>query len=194
MKMASGRAVGFVLAAIAGLAACDVGAAPPVSQQSTQPRAQDGADAPAPPPAAAGIAPANPLAPGWLKLQAGSGPVKGRYACQDWEGYTIARVQADAGYGGDVRRSSYFTSQFSITGDGAYVFHGSEDQPGRYAYTPATGEVRWEEGPYASKPDEATTITGIYGLRESDGTPTIVQIFRDPAYGEAAELCFRYKD
>lgn len=187
MFVSSGRAAGFVMAAIGGLAACDGGAAP------------SAAPAPEAPPAAAAapttdVASANPLAPGWLKLQGAAGPVKGRYACQDWAGYTIARVQADTMYGGDVRRSSYFTSQFSITGAGEYTYHGSEPKTGRYTYTPATGEVRWDTGPYSSDPGEAATITGIYGVRESDGVPTVIQIFRDPAYGEAAELCFRYQD
>jgi hypothetical protein len=191
MNLSSGRTAGLFLAAIVGLSACDGGAAPPALAAGEA--ATEAPTAPAPDVAAANP-PANPLAPGWLKLQGASGPVKGRYACQDWAGYTIARVQADTSYGGDVRRSSYFTSEFSITGDGSYLYHGSEPKTGRFAYTPATGEMTWTEGPYASDPGEAATITGIYGVRESDGVPTVVQIFRDPAYGEAAELCFRYKD
>lgn len=142
---------------------------------------------------AALAAPSNPLAPGWLELQSAA-PEPGRYACQDWDGYSIARVQADTMYGGDVRRSSYFTSQFSITGGGAYVYHGSADTPGAFAYDAATGNIHWDTGPYSSAPDEEATIEGIYGLRGSDGVPTVVQIFRDPAYGEAAELCFKYED
>jgi hypothetical protein len=187
MHVSSGRAVGFFLAAIAGLSACDGGAVPPVAANSDAPTG----DAAAP---ATDVVAANPLAPGWLKLQGASGPAKGRYACQDWAGYSLARSQADALYGGDVRRSSYFTSEFSITGPDSYVYHGSEPKQGRFSYLPASGEVKWMDGPYASEPDEAATITGIYGIRESDGVPTVVQIFRDPAYGEAAELCFRYKD
>jgi hypothetical protein len=187
MHLSSGRAVGFLLAAMAGLSACDDGAAPPAATNA-------GLPAPMPAAPATDVGAANPLAPGWLKLQGASGPMKGRYACQDWAGYSLARSQADALYGGDVRRSSYFTSEFSITGGDSYVYHGSEQKQGRFTYAPATGEVKWMEGPYASEPGEAATITGIYGVRESDGVPTIVQIFRDPAYGEAAELCFRYKD
>ena len=187
MHLSSGRAFGFVVAAIAGLSACDGGAAPPATGAVETPAVASAAPA-------TDVAAANPLAPGWLKLQGASGPVKGRYACQDWAGYTVARAQADAMYGGDVRRSSYFTSQFSITGADTYVYHGSEQKEGRFAYSAASGEVKWLAGPYASDPGEAATITGIYGVRESDGVPTIVQIFRDPAYGEAAELCFRYKD
>lgn len=138
--------------------------------------------------------PANPPAPDWLMLQGADGPERGRYACQDWEGYSIARVQADATYGGDVRASTYFTSQFSVTGRDAYVYHGSADEPGEFAYDAATGSVRWRTGPYSSAPGDTTTIEGIYGVRQSDGTPTMIQIFRDPAYGEAAELCFKYED
>jgi hypothetical protein len=186
--VSTARVSGFGIAAYAMLAACD-GAAPIAAEP-----APPAANAPAAAVAEPATAPANPLAPGWLKLQGAAGPQKGRYACQDWAGYTIARVQADTAYGGDVRRSSYFTSEFSITGDGDYLYHGSEPKQGKYAYAAATGEVRWESGPYASEPGEAATITGIYGIRESDGVPTVVQIFRDPAYGEAAELCFRYKD
>ena len=187
MIVSSGRAAGLAFVAVC-LVACD-GGAPSVAAPAAQPEEQaQGATA------AQATAPANALAPSWLKLQGKAGPVKGRYACQDWEGYSIARVQANANYGGDVRRSTYFTSEFSITGEGTYVYHGSQPKTGRFTYTPATGEVSWKEGPYASEPGEKSTITGIYGMRASDGAPTVVQIFRDPAYGEAAELCFRYKD
>ncbi len=190
MIVSSGRTTGIVLVAVC-LVACDgaPSAAAPVIQPEEM---QQGAVAA--PATAQAAAPANALAPSWLKLQGKAGPVKGRYACQDWEGYSIARVQANANYGGDVRRSTYFTSEFSITGEGTYVYHGSQPKTGRFTYTPATGEVSWKEGPYASEPGEKSTITGIYGMRASDGVPTVVQIFRDPAYGEAAELCFRYKD
>lgn len=186
MIVASRRTLGLALVAACGLVACDGGIAPAAATVAPQEEMQV-AQAPV-------AAPANPLAPGWLTLQGKAGPVKGRYACQDWAGYTIARVQSDTSYGGDVRRSSYFTSEFSITGDGSYVYHGSEQKTGRFTYAAATGEVSWTEGPYSSEPGEKSTITGIYGIRASDGVPTVVQIFRDPAYGEAAELCFRYKD
>jgi hypothetical protein len=187
MSQLSRCAAVCVALATLSASACDGSAAPPAAT------ATDAPPAAAIRPATDGV-PANPQAPGWLELQGGKGPVKGRYACQDWAGYTSARVQADALYGGEVRRSSYFTSEFSITGEASYVYHGAEQKQGGFTYTPATGEVRWTSGPYSSEPGEAATITGIYGVHKSDGTPTIVQIFRDPAYGEAAELCFRYKD
>lgn len=141
-----------------------------------------------------GVAASNPLAPGWLELTGTERPEEGRYACQDWNGYSVAQSQANAAYGGDIRQSSYFTSQFSVTGEGAYVYHGSRAIDGTFSYSPATGDIVWETGPYSSEPEDEATVNAIYGRRASDGKATIVQIFRDPSYGEAAELCFKYKE
>ena len=138
--------------------------------------------------------PSNTLAPAWLALTGNERPEEGRYACQDWNGYSVAKAQSDAAYGADIRQSSYFTSQFSITGEGSYVYHGSRPIEGTYSYSPTTGDVLWETGPYSAEPDDEATVSAISGRRESDGKATILQIFRDPSYGEAAELCFKYQE
>ncbi len=149
MIVSSGRTVGIVLVAVC-LVACDgapSAAAPVVQPEEMQ---QGATAAPATAPAAA---PANPLAPGWLKLQGKAGPVKGRYACQDWDGYSIARVQANANYGGDVRRSTYFTSEFSITGEKATSTQmncGARVEPSRSSLRMRTSIVRVLPSRFAS--------------------------------------------
>lgn len=181
-----------VIATALLLAACNE-AGGEAAAADAAPAGTDAADA-SPVAASDEAAAANPLAPGWLVLQGKAGPEKGRYACQDWAGYTAAKVQADALYGGSVRQSSHFTTQFSITGKKSYVYHGSRGIDGAYDYNAQTGAISWKTGPYSSDPGEESWIEGIYGVRQSDGKPTVVQIFHDPAYGEAAELCFKYEE
>lgn len=105
---------------------------------------------------------------------AAEGLAYGRYVCRD--------------YGST---SATFRNRFDLLEGGRYVFHGSRDIEGGYAYDPSTGRIDFTSGPYAAEPGDTTTIHGVFAPTD-DGTPQITLVFEDPSFpnqGMTRETC-----